>query len=142
MNKDHQGSCFCGNITFEIKDTGGTVAACHCLDCRKASGAPFMVFVVVNKENYIIKNGTPTSIQYADGIKKRTFCEDCGSAISYENKNYTKTIDINTMLLDNPEDFPVKYHVWTKRKLSGIIIDDNVAQFHENSDHWKKLLRE
>ena len=58
----HKGSCFCGNIQFEIKDTGGTVAACHCLDCRKASGAPFMIFIVVEKDNYIID---PGSIQYA-----------------------------------------------------------------------------
>ncbi len=43
----HKGSCFCGEIKFEIIDTGGTVAACHCVDCRKSSGAPFMVFVVV-----------------------------------------------------------------------------------------------
>ena len=68
MKKNKQkGSCFCGNIQFEIKDTGGTMSACHCLDCRKASGAPFKIFVVVEKDNYIIKSGNPGSIQYADG---------------------------------------------------------------------------
>ena len=49
IENKHRGNCFCSNIQFEIIDTGGTVAACHCLDCRKASGAPFMVFVVVEK---------------------------------------------------------------------------------------------
>ncbi|MBC8344644.1 MAG: GFA family protein [Candidatus Marinimicrobia bacterium] len=69
----------------------------------------------------------------------RTFCKDCGSAISYENKNDSNTIDINTMLLDNPEVFTVKYHVWTKRQLPGIIIDENIQKFSENSDLWKEL---
>jgi hypothetical protein len=135
----HKGSCFCGNIQFEIKDTGGTVAACHCLDCRKSSGAPFMVFIVVEIDNYIIKSGNPGSIQYADGIKVRTFCKDCGSAISYENKNDTGTIDISTMLMEKPEDFIVKYHVWTKRQLPGIIIDENIQKFSEYSDLSEKF---
>ena len=85
----HKGSSFCGNIQFEIKDTGVTVAACHCLDCRKASGAPFMIFIVVEKDNYIIKSGNPGSIQYAN--QGTNIFKDCGSAISYENKNDTGT---------------------------------------------------
>ena len=43
------------------------------------------------------------------------------------------------MLLDNPEVFTVKYHVWTKRQLPGIIIDENIQKFSENSDLWKEL---
>tara|TARA_B110000438_G_scaffold67111_1_gene67519 strand:- start:1094 stop:1306 length:213 start_codon:yes stop_codon:yes gene_type:complete len=38
------------------------------LDCRKASGAPFIIFVVVGKDNYIIKSGnlgsTPVTRNY------------------------------------------------------------------------------
>ncbi|MBN4081360.1 GFA family protein [Caldithrix abyssi] len=137
---NHSGSCFCGKIQFEIKNTGGPVAACHCLDCRKASGAPFMVFVEVAMENYIIKSGIPASIRYAQGVKTRTFCRDCGSAFTYENSNVPDTIDVNTMLLEQPEAFPVQYHLWTKRKLPGIMIDKNIPVFSENSDSWENLL--
>ncbi|MBT4661901.1 MAG: hypothetical protein HOI72_01865 [Candidatus Marinimicrobia bacterium] len=49
------------------------------------------------------------------------------------------SMDINTMLLENPEDFPVKYHVWTKRKSPGIIIDSTIKQFRENSDICKEM---
>ena len=135
----HVGSCYCGNIQFEIIVTDGPVAACHCLDCRKSSGAPFMVFVELDKENYIIKSGTPHAIQYAEGIKRRTFCRDCGSALSYENIKVPHLIDVNTMLLEKPEDFPIQYHVWTKRKLPGIIIDKGISQFRENSDRWENF---
>ena len=131
IENKHRGNCFCGNIQFEIIDTRGTVAACHCLDCRKASGAPFMVFVVIEKINYIIKSGKPGSIQYEDGFKVRTFCKDCGSSISYERKNRPDKIHIGTMLLENPTDLIVKYHLWTKSQLPGIIIDENVQKFPE-----------
>jgi len=135
----HKGSCFCGNIQFEIKDTGGTVAACHCLDCRKASGAPFMIFVVVDIENYMIKNGNSGSIRYADGIKMRTFCSNCGSALTYENKHNPDDIHVNVALLEKPEDFQIQYHVWIKRKLPGVKIVENVPVYLENSDRWKEL---
>ncbi len=54
-------------------------------------------------------------------------------------KNDTDTISISTMLMEKPEDFIVKYHVWTKRQLPGIIRDENIQKFSEYSDLWEKF---
>ena len=43
------------------------------------------------------------------------------------------------MLMGKPEDFIVKYHVWTKRQLPGIIIDENIQKFSEYSDLWEEF---
>ena len=46
-------------------------------------------------------------------------------------KNRPDKIHIGTMLLENQTDLIVKYHLWTKSQLPGIIIDENVQKFPE-----------
>ena len=39
-----KGGCHCGAIRFEVKGKPSWVGACHCVDCRKIRGSPFLVF--------------------------------------------------------------------------------------------------
>ena len=36
-----EGSCLCGGVRYRVTGRLSAVACCHCVQCRKASGAEF-----------------------------------------------------------------------------------------------------
>jgi hypothetical protein len=40
------GSCACGQLTFRTQGEPKRVGLCHCMTCRKISGAPFNAYVI------------------------------------------------------------------------------------------------
>ena len=38
------GTCACGQVMYESSTLPISVTLCHCIECRKASGAPFLTF--------------------------------------------------------------------------------------------------
>ena len=38
------GGCLCGHVRYEIDMTGSRTGNCHCRDCQKNGGGPFMTF--------------------------------------------------------------------------------------------------
>lgn len=131
IQKQFTGGCFCGAIRFKITGPFGNCASCHCLDCRRISGAPLLTFVDVPSENYEIISGAPATIQYADGVKKRTFCGSCGTPLTYANSQFPDQVDVTVCSLNNPEAFSPSYHVWNKRRLSWLKLEDGLPVFKE-----------
>ena len=39
-----RGSCLCGVVRLESKMAPESITICHCRECRKASGNPFLAF--------------------------------------------------------------------------------------------------
>lgn len=42
MASTHHGSCLCSAIKYEITGDPFTYLVCHCINCKKATGAAFM----------------------------------------------------------------------------------------------------
>jgi hypothetical protein len=40
------GGCACGQLTFRTQGEPKRVGLCHCMTCRKISGAPFNAYVI------------------------------------------------------------------------------------------------
>src|ERR1700752_2191842 len=41
------GGCFCGKVRYEISAAPVGSTVCHCVDCRRATGAPFVGWMSV-----------------------------------------------------------------------------------------------
>ena len=78
------GSCHCGNITYEADIDPAKVAICHCTDCQVLSGSAFTMFVPVPKEAFRLRGGPPaTYVKTAESGSKRAqaFCPACGTRV-------------------------------------------------------------
>jgi len=79
-----QGSCHCGQITYEAEVDPEKVAICHCTDCQILSGSAYRASVPAPRETFSLLSGQPKIyIKIAESGRKRAqaFCPNCGSPI-------------------------------------------------------------
>src|SRR3989344_6434156 len=116
-----KGGCHCGAIRFEVKGKPSWVGACHCVDCRKIRGSPFLVFAEYNLKNFKLLKGKP-KIYHSSRNVKRSFCSKCSSPISYICSKDKGKIFIAIGIFDNPKKFKIKEHIWKSQKLPWVKI--------------------
>jgi hypothetical protein len=61
------------------------------------------------------------------------FCVECGSRIRHSNPRET-TVSIKDGSLDEPVDLTNAVHIWTTRKLPGVVIPNGAADFPGEPD--------
>ena len=124
----HKASCLCGNIEIEASGKPNYTEYCHCQMCQKSSGSSFMVWVIFDKEKVHVKKGEITKYQSSKSLA-RGFCANCGSNVSIHTD---KCFDLPLGALENPDNIKIDYHIWTKRALNHVNLDDNLPKYHED----------
>lgn len=78
------GSCHCGQVTYEAEIDPQNVSICHCTDCQTLSGSAFRVSVAAPEEHFAITKGalkTYVKIAESGAERAQTFCPECGTPI-------------------------------------------------------------
>ena len=86
---------------------------------------PFLTF---SAEQFIFVQGAAAVFNSSSGVS-RSFCNRCGSPLTYRNDRSPEEIDVMTCSLDDPEAFPPTYHVWIDHKLSWDKLADGLTAF-------------
>lgn len=83
MNRQHIGSCLCGNVRFSIEGTFERFYLCHCGHCRKDSGSAHTanLFSTTATLTWLSGQSSITRFQLAGSRHARSFCCQCGSAL-------------------------------------------------------------
>ena len=77
-----KGSCLCGGVKYEAEGPVTVIARCHCVQCRKASGAEFATNGNVEEKGFRIVAGKELLASYESSPgKARVFCGRCGSPL-------------------------------------------------------------
>lgn len=133
--KRRTGRCQCGEICYESVGESLALYLCHCRECQKQSASAFGISLEVMRAGFRITQGEPKywSRTTDSGRKiKCAFCPTCGSRLWHEYDPTSETLSIKGGSLDDPLDVSHAIHVWTSRKLPGIIIPDRAKQFSED----------
>lgn len=99
------GGCFCGAIRYEAHGIPFHATLCHCSDCRRVAGAPTVAWFSVATQDFRIAKGEPRRFASSDRAT-RSFCGDCGTALTFQATASPEEIDITTCSLDHPERLP------------------------------------
>jgi hypothetical protein len=113
------GGCYCRAVRFETTQMPIYQANCHCSNCRKAVGAQSVAWITVNPGSFRFTQGHPKRYRTDTGAW-RTFCDKCGTSLTYEIDKRPDAIDITTGSLDHPDDFPPKKDVYNDEKLAWV----------------------
>jgi hypothetical protein len=124
------GGCYCGSIRYEGTGEPSHFVNCHCSICRRTTGAPFVAWFSLNRQEFRFTKGIPTFFKSTQkGL--RSFCSVCGTQLTFENSDEPDLIDITICSLDDPESLSPEDHIHVSSKLKWTNLNDNDPQHLE-----------
>ena len=121
------GGCYCGAVRFQAKQVPIYRSTnCHCSNCRRAIGAQSVAWITVTRASFRFEKGAPKKYRTDTGAW-RTFCDCCGTSLTYETDTRPGEIDITTGSLDRPEQHPPTKDFYPDEKLSWVHLVDGTA---------------
>ena len=123
------GGCLCGAVRFRAQGEPMDVASCHCINCRKMSGAAFATFVVFPPEKFAwIQGELGTYAATPDLV--RAFCRDCGSPVSsWRESERKKWIIVWAGALDQADQLKPRHHIFAKDELPWLHMEDGLPRY-------------
>jgi hypothetical protein len=110
------GGCECGRIRYSARReaSSGESCFCHCLQCQRISGGPFLPFIDFKKKD--IEWTTKPDTYRSSGDAERGFCKVCGSTLTMTYHFQEDSLGVTLGTLDQDCGFvPVtKYHIFVK----------------------------
>jgi|FLOH01.1.fsa_nt_gi hypothetical protein len=76
-------SCLCGGVRFTLPGPVGDITACHCSQCRRASGHFAASFDIEGDIDYVVRE-TLGTYETPKGAM-RGFCTRCGSSLWFRD---------------------------------------------------------
>ncbi len=125
-----RGSCLCGGVRYEA-DAVAVMSHCHCVVCRKTSGAAFATWAHVEAPRLRFLQGEHLIKKYRneDGMG-REFCSVCGSLVPGRLEHMTTWSIPSGALDDDPGVRPVA-HVFVSSRAPWWTIGDDLPQFEK-----------
>jgi hypothetical protein len=88
-----RGSCLCRAVAYAVSDPLGPMWHCHCLICRKLSGAAFATYVEAQASGFSWLCGQERLTHYAlSATLVRSFCQQCGAVVPYATRVGTRMV--------------------------------------------------
>lgn len=122
------GRCSCGEVRFEIFGVPKWVAHCHCKDCRRATGAPYVTYAGLLHGQVTWSGAAPRRYNSSPGVV-RSYCSNCGTPLSYEGARWPDEIHILAGALDDPAALKPQAHVYVGEKLPWVRLSDGLPRF-------------
>ena len=139
METNLNGSCLCGAVRYECIGDTENASYCHCDDCKKATGSPYTVGVLVKAENLRIVSGQVKGYTtIADSGRKitREFCSVCGFPLFTRAEKTPDFVSLKAGCLDKPalELIKPSLQTWAKCAVPWAYIDDKLPCYQEDSN--------
>ena len=129
--ESQEGGCCCGAIRYEVRGAPRQVTHCHCLDCRRTSGALFVTWAEYLTAELRFTRGKPVAFSSRPGVT-RQLCGVCGTQLTFHDRDKSEATDVTIGSLDDPEGVPPRDHVWSHRKPSWLRVDEHLPRYDES----------
>lgn len=122
------GRCFCGEVHYRVTGTPRTVCFCHCESCRRAAGAPNVVWATFPTARFAVTEGRLT-VHASSPDVERGFCARCGTPVTYFHGARPTELDVTVATLDDAHALKPQMHIWVDDKLPWVSIDDGLPAY-------------
>ena len=127
MGVTHAFSCACGWNHGSTTGVPLSVTWCHCVDCRRESGAPAMVWAGWRDEqiggalDHLVVRRTKPNVT-------RSRCAECGSTLAYRDRGLPDRAYIPIGAFDAPDDLVPTEHGFWPEKIDWLSFDDGLRR--------------
>lgn len=129
MSDPIEGGCLCGEVRYLLFEPPVRICDCHCVDCRRAAGAPYVTWGSLSKQGLKVIQGPVRKVAYANRI--RSFAGCCGTQLFFEDSEGAELIDVTIASLDSPECFKPDRAIWTEDRLPWVSLDTTRLAFRQ-----------
>lgn len=127
-----EGGCLCGAVRYRVTGQSLARTLCHCRSCRLASGAPSVAWAVFRSNDFAFVSAEPTRFGSSPGVV-RTFCGKCGTPLTYQSTSRPDAIDVTTVTLDIPDQFPPTKEIWVEDKIAWECLNEALPHYPGSS---------
>ncbi|HEV7784298.1 MAG TPA: GFA family protein [Thermoanaerobaculia bacterium] len=125
----YAGGCLCGAVRYTARGAPLNVRACHCRQCRKATGGMFYARAVFPREA-VERSGATTRYRSSDRLW-RLSCPTCGSLVFGEPVDRPQYVGVSLATLDDVDALAPEMHIWVSSKPAWVKLDDGLPQHPE-----------
>jgi len=122
------GGCGCGAVRYAASGRPRWVASCHCRDCRRATGAPYVAYAGFDRARVRWSGEPPRPHPSSPGVT-RFFCGRCGTPVAYEGERWPDEVHLLVATLDDPAALPPRGHVYVGQKLPWVHLADGLPRY-------------
>ena len=132
------GGCVCGAVRYESSATPIVMVRCHCRDCQRTTGGPYVPAVVFPFTAFRMTRGSVT--HYATPSEGgshnlRGFCARCGSRLTGVEDEERGIIGVVASSLDDPSIFAPAFETFVADAQPWDVMDPTTHKFPKNVTH-------
>ena len=138
-----EGGCSCRAIRYKLTTTPLIVHACHCRDCQRITGGPFVINMWIESRYVGAGSAKPRSFTLKGGTGKLHEVFFCGTCGTYVWSRYhivpTDCLFVRAGTLDNPAAVKPDVHIFTRTKLPWLSLPKDALAFesiYQLKDVW------
>jgi hypothetical protein len=126
------GRCYCGATRLSATTRPLVVAYCHCLDCRRVTGAPVTAWAAFDESvvRFVPDQGRVASPN--PGVR-RWFCGACGSSLACRYDYLPGQVYVPIGIIDQAAELVPELHAHEAERLSWLTIADGTERFAATS---------
>ena len=122
-----KGSCLCGAVAYEVTGRLQFMGHCHCTMCRKAHGAAFATWGMVEPGQFRWVAGADRVRHYPSSPgRTRCFCGVCGSPLASAHEGAVGEVAVGT--IDGDPGARPREHIFVGSKAPWHEIADPLPQ--------------
>ncbi len=128
------GGCLCGGVRYRISGELAPIQLCHCQQCRKAQGTPFVSNIPLLRSQFELLSGAELLKAFASSAgKERVFCSQCGSPLYSQRASAPESIRLRAGSLDQDLAVRPAFHAYTHSAANWWQIDDQLPQYPQGA---------
>lgn len=125
------GGCLCGQIRYTLASAPTDLNDCHCVDCRRSTGAPYLAWGTVPRRDCKVVRGKVRVVQHANRLRRFAAC--CGTQLFFEKSQDDASIDVTLASLDDPAPFAPAIAIWTEDHLPWVPLRPELPAFPQST---------
>jgi hypothetical protein len=131
MKASLEGGCLCGAVRYHLTAPPHYVYFCHCRDCQRESGSPFVTDMNIDRAAVRITGPLTRYTRIGDSGKPihRNFCSLCGTTVLTEFEVDPEHVSVKACSLDDPSCLRPDRHLFSSRMQPWLKMNDGLTRY-------------
>jgi hypothetical protein len=120
----YRGGCLCGGVRYEAKAQPLALNACHCIDCKRISGASYFAGVHTEAKDFAFTGETEKYVKTADSGRTSEIhrCAACGTRLWHIPQQAPHLLFYAAGTLDDSSWFVPTSHIFARSVQPDVMI--------------------